>query len=149
MTTLLEPITIEDATDAFELGGTIDNANVAKTDSEAFVAGLRAMADFFDSRPTMPVPMFPSIHIFAQDRDEMAFIARQLGSAKKDYNDQFAGLNKEFGNITLRICVNREQVCRAVDKEVEVEEQVPTGFELRTVKRTVREWVCDEPLLAA
>lgn len=152
MTTLIEPIRTEEeieATDAFSFGGTIDDGRQRVQDNTAFVASLREMADFFEAHPTLQSPAYPVLHVFPKDRAAMAAIAREIGGARKDYNEAYFNLDKQFGNAQVRFCIDREQVCRRIDKEIEVEESVPIGFELRTVKRTVSEWECSEPLLAA
>jgi hypothetical protein len=108
-----------------------------------FIAGLRELADFYESHPEVPIPK-PSYLDFSvyslHTKSEAAGIIKLLGTITKEYTD--SGLFKVvryFGPIALKFVFNRDTVCERVVVRKEV---VPEHV------REIVEWKC-APVLAA
>lgn len=104
------------------------------------IAGLRAMADFFEAHPTVPVPYSVQADVFVDTKEDMAVIARASGWTK-EYRETWFSLEKFFAPddaVRLEVNIERDKVCRRV---VTGKKWVPTtpGHEIEEV-----EWVCDE-----
>ena len=135
----------------------------------AFTAGLRAVADFLDEHPEVPLPYLgggaagsrlPAFSIYLVSGDQktqLAAIARAMGNAVKAPKKHHDGSEsfqvwREFEGVVLFAQAEREQVCRRVvtgteDREVE---EVVTPAVTRKVTKPVEvvTWEC-LPLLAA
>jgi hypothetical protein len=135
---------------------------------EAFIDGLRQIADFLAEHPEVPLPYISSsthtggetrnaLEIYLWGRDEMATVARALGQAVKSTHERLGNfyLTRRFAGIDLVASVPRDEVCQRVvvgTSEVEVEEPDPAAVAaLPKVKRVEVveqvEWRC-MPLLA-
>jgi hypothetical protein len=134
---------------------------------EAYIDGLRQIADFLAAHPEVPLPYLDStahtggrhqstLSIYLWDRDTMATVARAMGQATKSTHEstrQFY-LTRRFAGIDLVASVPRNEVCQRIvvgTSEVEVEEPDPAAVAaLPKVKRTEVveqvEWRC-MPLL--
>ena len=108
-------------------------------DRQAFIQGLRELADFLETREAVPLPNgFFSRYTFPTD---FAAAAKALGSFEKAPSKDFFGAERKFGPITLRVFTDRSAVCtrkvvgtRTIHAEPE-----------RTVE--VVEWECNESIL--
>lgn len=144
------------------------------TDQRAeFVAGLRALADWYDHHPeidlpyqatTGPVParfsvgIFPSDEAYAEGIDDTAerFAAATKalgGSRRKQATETSMTVIRTFGpGLELDIWASRERVCEAVvvgTKTVQREEVItPAVTRLVVEDQDVIEWRC-APLLEA
>ena len=128
---------------------------------EEFVQSLRDAADFFESRPAMPVPEYGidiSQWVFedyrindlderqAEMRKRFGTVARAMGSMEKDPRNDYYRLSKQIGpGVVVSVYCNRANVCTAkvVGERVEPGRIVPA----RMVP--VIEWECSDPLLAS
>jgi hypothetical protein len=133
----------------------------------AYTDGLRAVADWLDQHPEVPLPYLGAaidgdirsvLPIFLVDdataRDDLAAITRAMGTASKAVNrdgDRFQ-VYRRFEGLIVMAQAPREQVCTRVvtGTEDQVVEEVVTPAVIRKIVKTVDvvEWQC-EPLLAA
>lgn len=154
---------------------TVQDPEQAKRD--AFIDGLRQVADFLDAHPDVKLPYIgghydipaPTMPIYVNTwnggepaSQVMAKIARAMGTAEKHYEDrhELFMLVRKFGGISLVAQVDRDELCTKVvvgTREVEVEEPEQAAVQaaiaaLPKVKRVevVEEvrWEC-HPLLEA
>jgi hypothetical protein len=107
----------------------------------AFVQGLRDLADFLTTHPTVPAPYSTTMNVFVNTKEEIAAIAR-LATWGKTYNENWFSLSKAFGPVQLDVNTERSTVCR----RVVVGKQIVPAREAQEVD--VVEWVCDEAVLA-
>lgn len=108
----------------------------------AFIASLRACADFLDAHPDVEPPTYTTMNVFVQTRAQLAVHAR-VATWDKIYNGDWFYLRRAFGeDLNLDITIARDEVCRKVVTGTRV---VPAQPE-RTVDEV--EWVCDTPTLA-
>lgn len=119
----------------------------------AFVAGLRELADFLESRPAMRVPY--STHVFyviTTSPEEFAEQVTALGTGKKGTNGAYIDVTRQFGPFELAVSALHTDVCeRKVIGTRTVEKQVPpAGVEMVTVteEQEIVEWICPDSLLA-
>lgn len=104
---------------------------------EAFTTGLRALADWYDANPDVPLPnqrltIYSGRYGAGASIEEGAVFARAPGRCEKgtdDSLDRFT-LTRQFGPVELVWSATRNSVC-----------------EKRTVTKTVEEWVCPDSLL--
>lgn len=126
------------------------------TDERAeWVAGARALIDFVESTPELPLPTL-GVSIYVWDADPLAplaALARTLGHVDKDVDELWFKLVRSFGPHRLRVLAYRDLVCqRVVTGTKAVTTQVPPeGVEMLTVTEEVEtfEWVCPPSILAA
>ena len=115
---------------------------------------FRRLADFLDANPEDTVSCYPTIHVFFGTKEKIADFARKNGNLKKEYMDSFFALNYQFGKIELKVCIEREKVCRLVEKIVtktlpaEAAKPATEALPERTVEIVEKSWDCAEPLLA-
>jgi hypothetical protein len=108
-----------------------------------FIAGLRRMADFFETHPSVEVPYSETMNVFIDTKEELADIARTSTWEKKQ-TDNYFWLEKNFGGrVQLQMNIERGKVCR----------KVVTGTKVLPAREAqeveIFEWVCEEPLLKA
>ena len=127
--------------------------------NQEYVAGLRALADWYEQRPDVPLPE-AEISVYGvtgrtdteTEKEAAQWIMREATPCEKHYVDDLFHLKKAFGPITLRFVFWRNKVCeRIVVATEEVPERVvpaqPERVEPAHVKEIV-EWRC-EPVLPA
>ena len=110
---------------------------------QAYVLGLRELADFLDAHQGLPIPVGLNHNSFVYSKAELAALARTGVRWEKDGNGGFFYLRVTFsGGHTYDVNVQRSEVCRKVVTGTRIQPAVPA--------REVEEfyWVCDEPLLA-
>jgi hypothetical protein len=98
-------------------------------DNIELAAGLRALADFYETHPEMPLPS-PVIHIFAQSiqsvRMGSSFMLEDAASTEEKI-DEPGGvypqyhLRRRFGVVTLELLAHMGIVGRKVMKNILVE----------------------------
>jgi hypothetical protein len=129
------------------------------TEREKTIAGLRAMADFYGTRPDLPLPYISGFYCWINGSDAKP-IARKLKAFKKEYQGTDFHMLKEFGgDISVRYVVDREAVCKKIVvgmKEIpemiiaaNPELIVPATEEQVIPAHTeeITEWVCSEAAL--
>lgn len=110
---------------------------------QAFIAGLRQLATFYEQQPAIEAPYGLMVNVSVSTRETMARYARLTSWAKR-YLDAWFCLVKEFsGGVTLELNIERGHVCRRVVTGTKV---VPAQPE-QVVEEV--EWVCDDALLEA
>ena len=119
-------------------------------DTQEFVSGLRALADWYESHPEMPVPMYTPFNVWVdihysdpvEVKALIADFARKLpGKVSKESNEQTFKVSADFGGgITLGAGALRSVVC--TPKQVGT--RIIPATEAREVP--IYEWDCD-PIL--
>ena len=107
------------------------------------IDGLRALADYLETRPDVPLPYFGFVNAFG-DEEELPVVARAMGGFTKDHTGDYLTLVKSFGPVGLHVHFASEQVCERV---VVGTEEVPEKVTPAHTKEIV-EWKCPESLLA-
>lgn len=113
-----------------------------------YVQGLRALADFYEAHPEVPLP-YSEQNIYALDtKDEAKMLAEALGTFEKEYNEWHFTMVKRFGPIQMRFVFNRGNVCT---KKVVGVKTIPAEF-VEAHTRPARteeivEWDCPDSLL--
>lgn len=110
---------------------------------ETTIEALRALADYLEERPDVPMPSFDIFNAFATP-EELPLIARAMGGFTKDHDGDYLMLVKDFGGVQLHVNFNSEQVCERV---VVGTEEVPEKVVPAHTKEIV-EWKCPESVLA-
>ncbi|MDP7337678.1 MAG: hypothetical protein QF786_00050 [Vicinamibacterales bacterium] len=108
---------------------------------DAFVGGLRDLADWYEAHPEVTLPS-STVNIYPDVR-EFSAVARAMGSAEKEAVGSWFVLAKSFGPISLEANADRDEVCtkRVVGTRTETK-RVPTAFEDREVDVEIVEWDC-------
>lgn len=129
-----------------------------QTDSPAdYVQGLRDVANFLESHPSL-IPPYSGVDIYLSvSSDELRPAMRNLGGqlTKKTYGEDLFEVARHFGPHKISLNVPREEVCeRKVTVEVEeVEEVDPEALAALPKVKVTREvehveWICPPSLLA-
>jgi hypothetical protein len=114
--------------------------------STSYSDDLRAMADFFENNPDVPVPHSEFTVWFWQDGDNdpaglLAEVSKVLPRPLEKVAGEFSfGVVATFGNLKLRVVTSREAVCT----KREVGTKVIPASEEREVP--VYEWTCPPSL---
>ena len=110
-----------------------------------YAHALRAIAEWYEAHPDMPVPPKEiGVYGVTETREEAARIALALAPCQKWHGGEFFRLTREFGGVILKFVFMREAVCtRRVVRTEEVPEQV-----IEAHVREIIEWECEPSLLA-
>lgn len=113
------------------------------------IAGLRAMADFYEAHPSFPAPVMENMNAFCNTKGELADVARKFAPLKKTFKGNWFALTKNFGPlVSVDVNLEREKVCKqVVTKETVTRPRMVEDGE-ETVEVEKIEWECTEPLLA-
>jgi len=117
---------------------------------QAWLDGLRAMADWFEQNPERMSDLALGgggiiVNLYPGGKKELAQLARKLGRVEKMQSGNLFYVSRKFGPHSIDGVTMRDQVCRRIvtgTREIP-EEIIPAHDE------DIVEWVCDEPLLAA
>lgn len=114
-------------------------------DAIRFAKDLRELAAFFESHPDITTPPDLLFSIHCGNKAGLVAVARSIGEFKKEYQDSFFSLRKEFGCIRVDWFVTRSEVCSSKIVGVKrVEEKVIPAHD-----EPIVEWECfPTPLLA-
>jgi hypothetical protein len=89
---------------------------------EQFIAGLRAVASFFEQHPELKTPsMTYTFNIVCHDPEALPIHAKVMGSCKKIQGLHFIGLQKDFGSVKLKFTWQKYDTCKRVEIKNEVE----------------------------
>ena len=113
-------------------------------DVNTVITDLRALADFYEAHPTLPIPVVSPVNAFVYTRAELADAARALGTAAKEGSFGWFYLRKQITpSLILDINVERAKVCtaRIVGSKI-----VPAQAER---VEDILEWECGSVLDAA
>ena len=84
------------------------------SDVSTFVADLRALADFYQLHPTLPIPLISPINAFVDERKELAEALCTIGQCQKQGNGEWFYIRKWVSpSLVLDINIRREKVCTA------------------------------------
>lgn len=87
-----------------------------------FANGLRALADFYEAHPEMPLP-YPDHHVFMYDREPFLRAVKELADSGRvtkeaDNRDEswprFHAI-RMFGPVRLDVEIDRKTICRLVE----------------------------------
>ena len=108
-----------------------------------YARGLRAIADWYEAHPDIPVPHTGEVGIYGvkETKEEAARIAEALRPCRKVWDGEFFKLQREFEGLTLKFFFMRSAVCTA---RVVGHHVVPATPE-RVVE--IVEWDCPDSLL--
>lgn len=118
-----------------------------------YVDGLRQLADFVESHPRLFEDKYSgeTVHIFADDREDMVEKALEMGKADKGGDGYFYYLRRSFGPHSLNLCVNREHICEKVQtgtRTVSVPDpKAVAKLPLIKQEEPIYEWVCPDSIL--
>lgn len=122
------------------------------SERDGFIKDLRAFADWLESNPDVPTPVFPQrFDVFCLNKEQMVATCRAVGGKmKKGVTESFFYLRKDFRTIHYEVNALRDNIC---DKVVIGTRTIPAEPE-RTVtiaaqpERTeeITEWRCSEVL---
>jgi len=109
-----------------------------------YARGLRAIAEWYEAHPDMPVPYANEINVYGvkETREEAARIALALASCRKEHDGNLFKLVRDFDGLQLRFVFMRGAVCT---RRVIGQRLVPAQPE-RVIE--VVEWDCEPSLLA-
>lgn len=111
--------------------------------AKEFAAGLRAAAEWFEAHPDVPAPCEAAWNVFVDTREEMAAIARQLGSADKNVIGDWYVLRVTAPQFMIEWNIHRGKVCTS---RVIGTKQIPETF-IPAHAEEILEWDC-MPILA-
>jgi hypothetical protein len=122
------------------------------TRAEAWVAGLRELADFAEQHPELFDLYGETVNIFASTAEEMARKTRMIGTATKSSTNEWYVVSRMFGPHKLDLNISRRTFCErilvgtkiVVKPDPEALEKVPTI----EVEEDVFEWLCPEAILS-
>lgn len=87
----------------------------------AFIAGCRAIADFYETHPAMTAVPYPEAYVFCCEREEFLAAAKELASGGKIVKsidgDEERGdftVTRDFGGMSVKISIRRKSLCRLV-----------------------------------
>lgn len=107
------------------------------------IDGLRALADYLEQRPDVPLPYLGSLHAFP-NASELQTVAKAMGGFTKTHDGAFLTLVKDFGAFRFHVNFASEAVCeRVVVGTEDVAEKVVPAHTVEIV-----EWKCPESVLA-
>lgn len=92
----------------------------------SLVAGLRAMADFWEANPDIDLAVWPELYAHAYKREDFLKGAAQLARGGKltkkapeeEYGDGDFKVTREFAGLRVSLSIAREKLCRLVTAAV-------------------------------
>jgi hypothetical protein len=126
-----------------------------KTQSDVLevAQSLRLLADFYESHPTVPLPLdltFNSLNVYV--RDDPKTVLASIGSFEKAADGVYFIAKKQIGCFTLEFRTKRDSVCvrKVVGKRVVPAHVIPAEFKEETFipehEEDIVEWDC-QPIL--
>ena len=127
-----------------------EKLEAAATARTEFCDALVEIAEFLESHPDVPLPLYPSMTAFVPGASELAQAAKALGHAEKSVLPNWFSMVRRFGTVSFEISARRENVCRRVVTGTRVvpattvaEHTIPEHAE------EIVEWDCPDSLLEA
>lgn len=111
------------------------------SDRQATLDGLRALAEYLEARPDVPLPFLRMVNAYGQPED-LAVIAKAMGGFQKDHYGDYLALVKTFGPVKLHVSFHSQDVCERVVVGVEEIPAKPAHT------REIVEWKCPESVLS-
>jgi len=120
-------------------------------ENHEFINALRELADFYEARPDMELPISLEISLYPSGKQGMAKVARQMGKCEKVADGMFFRVKRFFGPIQLVAIEYRSMVCEkvTVGKKIVPETVIPAR-EAQVIpehEEEVVEWRCPELLV--
>ena len=128
--------------------------------NQKLIDDLLAAAKFLE-RPGLPRFNIYGTHLalaYMTSKEEFATFARAMGSGKKSFSNNYAGLDKTVGVMEFRVYAARETICHRVQVGEKAIPAQPERIEPAQPERIlpaeperiepIYEWVCPESLLA-
>ncbi|KKK68287.1 hypothetical protein LCGC14_2945590 [marine sediment metagenome] len=111
----------------------------------AKITGMRAMLNFLETHPQIPMPWFGQNDAFANSGEDIAEIARAMTPVTKGVVGNWYVLKRNFGNdVQLHVNFGRDAVCeRIVIGTEDIPEKVIEAY-----TKEIVEWVCPDTILA-
>lgn len=123
-------------------------------DRTQLIAGLRAMADWYEARPNLPSGYSCDLILWTHSKQELAAVIRECGTLEKSYTkeEESVRLRKRFGPIEFRLLAHKVDTC----DRVKVGEVIEPAKPARTLELPAEpekvvekfEWRCHESILA-
>src|SRR5207249_1104216 len=115
------------------------------TNREKYIQGLRDIADFFESRPDLPIPdCGEDFHIWEKSLTTARERGLQMSPCEKKYiGDSYFELLRQFGPHTVRCVWDRDDVC----ERVQVGTKHVPEYVVKAHDEPVYEWNCSKPIL--
>lgn len=109
-----------------------------------YAQGLRQIAAWYEGHPDAPRPALKlEVFALAGSPENIASVIRALGGVKKEYNESFIWLTRDFGGVELKFYVARSAVCtKRVVSVQHIPEQVVPARDVEVI-----EWDC-KPILS-
>ena len=133
--------------------------------STGFIRGLRAVADFFEQNPSIPVPKYgPYFSVSGCSKEQLQSVLEATHKAEKIYSEKSFSLRLEFapweavremdrysykdgGETVLTFHAERTEVCdRVVTGKKYVPQQIIPQQVIEAHEEDIVEWKC-KPLL--
>ncbi len=108
------------------------------------IADVRALLDYLEARPNVPMPDLSVFDAFAA-ADNLRAIGKAMGGFDKRVVGGFFILFRRFGSVALEINFYRNEVCTARKVGTKTVEAVPAQPEREV---DVYEWDCPPSVLA-
>lgn len=129
----------------------LDDYDQARRDK--YVAGLYALADFYERRPNLPAPhCWTETFLCPDSKENLAALVREAGTLKKlgRIEDDTFELRREFSdNVFFRIVVDKKRTCERIkvgEKTIPAQPETIVPAKPQQVVE-VFEWKCS-PILA-
>lgn len=116
--------------------------------NRSYSESLLQLAAFYEQHDDMFLPD-PIMTIYGTStKEDLAICAKAFGSFKKEYDDTFIYLVKQFGDITLKVAEYRAKTCeRVVTGTRKVIKTIPVETKTVEVDEEIVEWRCKETSL--
>lgn len=118
------------------------------------IEGLRAIADWFEAHPEVPLPPADFSCYHMNSKQEAAVVLKALTPATKTYDDDMFGIERHFGPVRLRFVFYRREICKAkvvgkklVPEQIEPERIIPEKV-IPEHEEDIIEWDCSARLLS-
>lgn len=135
-------------------------AVIAEQKVHDFAQGLRELADWLDGHADNRLIQSTIdyraagdwyLNVYCSNREEFAEVARLLGSASKDADENYFRISRQIGPVRVYGYTDRQNVCRRVVKGVKSVEipavEARAAQPARIEEREIVEWVCDDAIL--
>ena len=113
-------------------------------EQQAWLDGLRAMADWFEQHPEWIDESYPAwVNIYPSSKANLARLTKDLGRVEKIHDENLFYVRRRFGPHQIDGNVMRQEVCRrVVTGTKQIPERVVPAHEEEVV-----EWECSPSLL--
>jgi hypothetical protein len=124
---------------------------IPETQMQDTTKGLRELADFMESHPDINLGGWMCLNLFVNTREELADMARKVGTCQKKISGDYYFLQRDFGGgVTLEINCSRDKVCAKVSKGKKIVPAKPERVLPAEPEQEIEEfeYVCPDSLLS-